>query len=75
MVTARDDGLAGATRRSNEDIGQNKLPVHGRGIPMGATILTCDSYYLDLIGRDILQELEVLYLCTLQSCRFNTLYH
>jgi hypothetical protein len=39
-----------------------------------ATILTCDSYYLDLTGRDILLELEVLYLCALQSCRFNTLY-
>jgi hypothetical protein len=25
-----------------------------------ATILTCDSYYLDLTDRDILQELEVL---------------
>jgi hypothetical protein len=35
MVTARDDGLAGATKRSNEGIDQNKLPVHGRGIPMG----------------------------------------
>jgi hypothetical protein len=40
-----------------------------------ATILTCDSYYIDLTGRNIFQELEVLYLCALQSCRFNTLYH
>jgi hypothetical protein len=39
-----------------------------------ATILVADSYYLDVTGRAILQELEILYICALQSCRFQTLY-
>jgi hypothetical protein len=43
MVTVRDDGLAGATRRGNEGIGQNKLPVHGRGVPMG------DKHLMELL--------------------------
>jgi len=40
----------------------------------GATILVADSYYLDVTGRAVLQELEVPYLCTVQACRFPTLY-
>jgi hypothetical protein len=62
MVTVRDDGLAGATRRGNEVIGQNKLPVHGRGIPMGdkhlMELLTVKESLASMVGNDIGSVIE-----------------
>jgi hypothetical protein len=63
MVTARDDGLTGATRRGNESIGQNKISVHGRRVPMGdkhlMELLTVKKSSLArVVGDDISSAVE-----------------
>jgi hypothetical protein len=36
------------------------------------TILVCDSYYLDTLGRETLNEMDVQFICGVQANRFGT---